>query len=324
MRSSLGLILFLAACGSSGGGGGGGGGGPDAADPNGTPAISVTTPDIMLTAGQEVTYCYYFHTNNTSTVAINKWSSTMSPGSHHIIVFTGGPNHADGLDMTNSCGFGGTTGTNQPAWTYSAQTPENELDLPADDGTGKPLAQPIAANTQGAIQMHYINNTDNTITAHDTLHGYALPDGAAFTQTAPYITYNNSISIGPNATGVVASATCSVPTEKFWLMGTHAHKQEIKADVLDGSSLVLETTSWEHPETKLWNASPFYTFTGGKLTWSCTYDNTGDNKNSTVVAGQSAATNEMCMASGYFFPATAAKFCLYDNSIPTADHCYCQ
>jgi hypothetical protein len=44
------------------------------------------------------------------------------------------------------------------------------------------------------------------------------------------------------------------------------------------------------------------------LTWTCTYDNTGSNKGMTVVAGPSALTNEMCMATGYFFPATGPKF----------------
>jgi len=54
--------------------------------------------------------------------------------------------------------------------------------------------------------------------------------------------------------------------------------------------------------------TPYYTFTNPNLTWSCTYDNTGDNAGSTVVAGSSAKTNEMCMATGYFFPATGPKF----------------
>src|SRR4051794_11578467 len=106
MRISLALVIFVAACGSSGTGGGGGGGGADAPDANGTPVFDIKTSDIMLTPGQEVTYCYYFHTPNLTTVAVNKWVADMTPGSHHLIFFTGGPAHADGLDMTNSCGLG--------------------------------------------------------------------------------------------------------------------------------------------------------------------------------------------------------------------------
>jgi hypothetical protein len=111
MRTSLvlALVTILAACGSDkgmgGGGGGGGGGGPDGSISD-TLAIDVQSTDITLAPGQEVTYCYYFHTSNTSPAVIHKWVSDMTPGSHHLILFIGGPSHADGLDMTNSCGLG--------------------------------------------------------------------------------------------------------------------------------------------------------------------------------------------------------------------------
>jgi hypothetical protein len=35
-----------------------------------------------------------------------------------------------------------------------------------------------------------------------------------------------------------------------------------------------------------------------------------------VTEGQSAATDEMCMAVGYFFPATAPKFCINSFAVP--------
>ena len=50
------------------------------------------------------------------------------------------------------------------------------------------------------------------------------------------------------------------------------------------------------------------------LTWQCTYDNTGSNG---VVSGPSAQTNEMCMATGYYFPATGPKF-----EYVTGGNCY--
>ena len=42
------------------------------------------------------------------------------------------------------------------------------------------------------------------------------------------------------------------------------------------------------------------------MTWDCVYDNTGTNADSTIYAGQSARTNEMCMATGYYFPVIGA------------------
>ena len=295
--------------GSGGTGGGGSGGGGGGMNPNGTPAFEIASPDITLTAGQEVTYCYYFHTPNTQMIAVNKWVSVLAPGSHHMIMYLnpGGSQPADGTIDQNCGGFGGGLG-NLPVWTYATQTENQETDLPADDGAGKPLAQNIAAGSAGYFQMHYLNATQGSIMAHVDLKAYALPAGTSYTETEAYVTYNNDIKIPANATNFVVTASCPVPGLKFWTMSTHAHKQAIATAVMDGSSSIFSSTDWEHPGTQNWAAPSFYTFTSPMLTWSCTYDNTGSNAGKTVVAGPSAQTNEMCMATGYYFPATTAKF----------------
>jgi hypothetical protein len=292
---------------------------PDAPGTIDNAAFSVQSTDVVLTAGQEVTYCYYFHTPNTAPIAVNKWVSDMTPGSHHMIFFTGGPAHADGLDMSNSCGLGSST-TNVSQWVFASQTPHTEELLPPDDGAGKPLAQVIQPNTLGAFQMHYLNATDGPLTVHVKLSAYALADATSYTRTDAYITYNNVISIPPGATNVAVTASCDAPPGKFWLLSTHAHKQAIKTEVLDGSSSLFSSTEWEHPGAKEWDATPFYTMAANKVTWTCTYDNTGDNSGHTIVAGPSAQTNEMCMATGYYFPSTAPKICLNY----AANSCICQ
>ena len=80
-------------------------------------------------------------------------------------------------------------------------------------------------------------------------------------------------------------------------------------DVKDGTATVFTSTDWEHPGAAMWTASPFYVFSTSKLTYECTYNNTGPNANTTVVSGPSAVTNEMCMATGYYFPATKPLLC---------------
>jgi hypothetical protein len=194
-------------------------------------------------------------------------------------------------------------------WTYATQTEHEEELLPADDGAGKPLAQKIAANTPAVLQLHYLNATDKPISAHIDLKAYALPTGTAYTQTDAYVTYNQDINIGPHATGVKATASCNLPAGvKFWTMSTHSHKQSVATVVDDGSSAIFSSTDWQHPGSMNWmTPSTFYTFANAKLTWTCTYDNTGDNANNTVMSGTSASTDEMCMATGYFFPSTGPK-----------------
>jgi hypothetical protein len=288
-------------------------GSPDAdmGSGGGTPAISVTSADAMLMPGDQITYCYYFHTNNTTEALVNKWESHMTAGSHHAILFlnpSGAGQKPDGtLDPSGSCGGGGLGGA--PVWTYATQTPDQVENIPADDGTGTPLAQKIAPNTPAVLQLHYLNASDQPLTAHIDLKAYALPAGTKFTQTDAYVTYNNDISIPPNAQGVKVTASCSLPSNvKFWTVSTHSHKQSVATEIDDGTTPIFQATDWEHPGSHDFAGPTFYSFTNNKLTWSCTYDNTGDNKGMTVVAGPSASTNEMCMATGYFFPSTGPKF----------------
>ncbi len=323
---ALALVSSLAACGGGSSNsdvdasGGSGSGTPDAPASGATPAIAVVSGDATLQPGEEITYCYYFHTSNTSEVLINKWVSDMQPGSHHAILFlnpgaTSQP--ADGtLDPSGNCGGLSSQG-GASVWTYATQTVHQEVDLPGDDGNGKPLAQKIAPNTPAVLQLHYLNATDNPLKAHIDLKAFALPAGTAYTQTDAYVTYNQSISIPPGAVGKVVTGTCPLPAGvKFWNMSTHSHKQSVATAVDDGATPIFQATDWEHPGAMSWSNPTFYTFTNNSLTWSCTYDNnlpcaageTTCNKDKTVVSGPSASKNEMCMATGYFFPSTGPKF----------------
>ena len=74
MRTSIfgASLVLIAACHKAPTGTGDDGTGPDAST-LGTPAFKVTSPDIMLAPGEQETVCYYFHTGNTATVAVNKW-----------------------------------------------------------------------------------------------------------------------------------------------------------------------------------------------------------------------------------------------------------
>lgn len=278
----------------------------------GDTAFSVTSTPFMLGHGVETTKCFYFTTSNDSEVLVDRWDSLMTTGSHHMIVFLnpGGSQPADGT-IDDNCGIGGGTGSNQPIWTYASQTAgvqQTQL-LPTDDGHGKPLAQVVPAHTKGYIQMHYLNSSDDDMMVHVELKAHSLAAGTAYTQTDAYITYQYNIDIGPGATGVTVSSSCAVPNNvQFWQMSTHAHQQAVHTQVTDGSGMVFQSDDWEHPGVREF-APQYYTFTN-KLTYACTYDNVGPNKNSEIKQGQSAATNEMCMATGYYFPATGPKFCV--------------
>ena len=161
------------------------------------------------------------------------------------------------------------------------------------------------------VQMYFANATTNSVTTHVTLSGYAYPAGTTYTQTDAFITYNSTISIAPQATGVIASKTCNVPSgAKFWRVSTESHMQSTSTDLKDGAALLYMSTDWENPGAMTWLAAPFYAFASGAMTYECTYNNTGANMARVIHSGASLETDEVCMGVGYFFPSTGPKFCL--------------
>ncbi len=328
MRRSLGFAFVLVTATAACNGGDTGTTGDDTTTPDASvidpPArgFQVTSPEITIEPGQEITYCYYFRTPNTENMVIKKWVSSMSPGSHHLIMFTTTSDvQPPGTVSASQCGIGGASAQNLPAWMFAAQTPTAELALPTDDGAGKPLGQEIKAGTPAYVQMHYLNATDAQIKVHVTINAEAYDVGAVYTPTAPYITFNGNISIAPGATNDTETQTCATPPgTKFWLVSTHAHKQAVKTEVKNGmptsTDVAFTSTDWEHPGTKAWMATPFYTFSGDKLTYTCTYNNTGSNAGRTITTGDSAQTDEMCMATGYYFPAPKSRICYNGFLIP--------
>lgn len=312
--------MLAAACGTDpvggddqGGGGGGGSGSGSGGDLE-PPArgFQLKSPDITINPNEEVTYCWYFKTPNTEAFSIKRWQSKMSPGSHHMILyFTNSLSKPEGTVTSSGCG-------GAAAWIYAAQNSEQDLALPTDDGTGKPLGMDVAAGQAGYLQLHYYNTSEETLTVNATINAEAHEAGVVATKTAAYVTFNPTIDIPAGAAypaaGTSFEKNCSIPTtSKVWLMSTHAHKRAIHTEVRNGTDMVFSSDNWEHPGAKAWMTSPFYTFSSGKLTYRCDYDNTGGPA---VKTGDSAATDEMCMASGYIFPATRATICYNEQVVP--------
>ncbi len=302
LRSPV-LLVVLGACTSSSSGSKG-------------PAISITSSDLTIAPGEETTQCFYFHTPNTDAVAIDKWVSDLTQGSHHMIFFTtlGGTPPADGT-IDDCSGIRGS-GQPIPLPVYGTQVPHQETLFPKDD-MGFPLGQEIQPNTPGFFQMHYLNTTDQPLTVHVTLEGYALAPNVGYTHTDLFATYNADISIAPHAVDQLVTATCPSASQtseltqlqsyRFWQMSTHSHKQTVSVDVKDGATTLVTTNDWEHPTIQSFSPD-FYSFANG-VTWECTYTNDGTNANNTITDGQSAATNEMCMMTGYYFPAAGPRAC---------------
>jgi hypothetical protein len=278
---------------------------PDATvtPPPAVPSFQIVAPTVDVAPAQEITYCYYFHTPNTSDLSIKKWASHMTPGAHDMIVYlTQSDLQTAGSLSTERCGF--IANGIGPVWAYSAQSADDEAALPADDGNGMPVGLPLRAGRSGFIQMHFINTTADVLHAHVELYGFAYDDGVQVTPAGSFYTYSTKIDLASGSaatptTGMV-NGQCDVsPDAKFFLMSAHTHKQGVHSFVKDAATMVFDTTNWEHPGVSSWSATPFYAFTSGKLSWQCEYVNPNNYR---IQFGDDPARAEICAAVGYFFP----------------------
>ncbi len=282
------------------------GGDPDGGDPE-PPAFEIQSKDVVIQPSMEVTYCYHFATPNTEPLAINRWKAVMTPGVQFMALVIGGTDEEPDT-LSGICPDISTASAEDPGtWVFTSTKAESELVFPGDDGTSKPLAFELPPGRKGYLLMHHVNTTAAPITAHVKLTAGALPEGAAFTKTSPFITYNDALSIPGFASDLVATKTCNtVPDTKFWSMTTHTHKQGVGTSVRSGASVAYESSDWADPVQKTWPASPFFTFDQDKLTYECVYTNP---TNRTITSGRSFAVDERCMAIGYYFPATKPVIC---------------
>jgi hypothetical protein len=252
--------------------------------------------------GQEVFKCYHTQIPLSTELDISEFESVMSTGSHHFILY-----RADGdttpVDTLTDSGCAGNFTT---SWVYSSGQPHYGFKNP--DG----VAMVIAANGRVQFDMHYLNTTTAPINALVTLN--MIFATGTFQKAAPLISFNTGINIPANGTQTVTGNCTPGVGASFFMASTHTHRRGILATInrvlADGTlgEELVHTTDWEKPDLHSWSAAPFLTFkTGEKFRYSCSYQN---DLNVPVTVGNSAATNEMCMAVTYFFPASATGSCL--------------
>lgn len=271
--------------------------------------FTIETPEITAAPGDAYTWCYFVRTPNAGATGIRRWSSTMRPGMHHLIVYgtyDAGwqplETHPSGTLSQGSC-FG--TGTGRM---YAAHDAVSALALP-DDGGGMPLAFDLQPGQPIAIEMYVPNAAGAPLTTSAVLQADILPDGAPFTKTASYQTVNIAISIPPNS-NVTLTKTCAVPSNvKFWWLSTRTHHFATLSTISDGATMLVASSDWEHPAVAM-PASPGYAFSASGLTYACSYANTTP---STVSFGESEMTDELCVGVGFFFPAAHPAICLNDT-----------
>lgn len=272
------------------------------------PMFGATTPTLDVPAATVETRCYYFRTPPTPQ-AVRRITSVAGAGVAHLIVYATYDNGWVPFErrppgtVQNDCSLAGTVG-----WLHVAHAPTAETVTPSDDGTGRRVALPLVGDQPLVLQMRLVNASNDPVQTQVDLMFESWHTGAATTPSASYVTYNNSLSIPPGAGSDVESRACAVPTAvDFWRITARTHQLGTRLRVLDGTSTVLlDGNDWERPPVIEFGAPPFYDF-ASQLTYECTYFNPTGR---TVTAGESEETDEVCMAIGWFFPATRPMLCV--------------
>jgi hypothetical protein len=285
--------------------------GTDLAPPAAADGFQIASPDNAFPIGpnQEAYYCYYKKIPGSATVNVGAFQSWMTLGaSHHFILFT--DSLAAGGDGSTAGGIvstGGTGCTPKGQWTYATSTAGQIIELDMPSGVGLPL-QP--ASQLLVFNIHVIN-TGTTALAPKVKLNVLFAKNA--TQTAgAMVSYNAGIAVQPGGMQDV-TGSCSPPAgSKFFAFTTHVHRHggstatgaytDVNFVPSGGQSMtVVHSTDWENPDVALWNAPDYLTIkSGDQFKYDCHFV----NKDATLVTfGETAATGEMCMSIGYYFPA---------------------
>jgi Copper type II ascorbate-dependent monooxygenase, C-terminal domain len=280
-----------------------------------TPGSDLAAPDaadgfqFVLKSGQvtippntEAYYCYYKTIPGNASIQVGGFQSWMSTGSsHHFITYqatSGGM--ADGA-LQQCAGVAGK-------WVYATSVAGQVIELKMPDSVGLNMN----AGTQLIMNMHFVN--PSTTAASPVVKLNVLYAKNVQYQAATMISFNAGIDVpaasalGPGTQTV--SGTCTAPVgSKFFALTSHTHKHatDTKVNFVSGGQTqnIVNTTDWESPDVGLFYAPNFLTVNAGdSFTYSCAYSNT---TSSPVLVGETAASNEMCMAIGYYFPAGSAS-----------------
>ncbi|HEX3771444.1 MAG TPA: hypothetical protein VHV30_11285 [Polyangiaceae bacterium] len=254
---------------------------------------------VTIPPNTEAYYCYYKTIPGTASIQVGAFQSWMSTGaSHHFITYESPGGGAPDGTVEQCQGVAGGK------WVYATSVSGQVIELKMPDGVGLTMT----TGTQLVLNMHFINT--GTTALSPTLKLNVLYAKNVMYQAGTMVSFNAGIDV-PAATALgpgmqTVSGTCTAPVgSHFFALTSHTHKHATVTNVnyVSGGMTenVVHTTDWESPDVGLFYAPTFLTTKqGDTFTYSCAYTNTTSTP---VLVGETAATNEMCMAIGYYFPA---------------------
>jgi len=271
-----------------------------------------------IDSGDEIEKCQFVGMPaDRGELSIGSMFHEYSAGSHHFLVYrtelTEMPAGGEALvDCKESGWMSQVRGV-----VYAAQETKGRFEVP------KGVAQTFAPGEVLLVQTHYLNSKSTPIHAVIDFDMELVDPAEVSTEAGVLFFYNPSIVLPP-AQKSFAELSCPLPEDATIAFATsHMHKWGVKfrAESTDAATAgalgpLYETTEWSEPTPRVFSLDPPAVLPkGSSIRYRCDYDNPDP---STVVQGLSAATNEMCMFVGLYWPRQerAVDFC-FDGSVTT-------
>jgi hypothetical protein len=274
---------------------------------------------IPVDPGGENTQCITVRLGNTEGAIVRRFRATLSPGSHHMIVYRSNKTVEDPTPK-NCQGFSGLITGEHPI--FIAQQASSELVFPTDEG-GKPVGLEIAPEQMVKIEMHFFNTGAATNNVDGKLLVDTVPLSTDVTRSDLAFWGTQDINIPPNApydTGL--HFQLGLGGTWMFALTTHQHHLGTRMRVWhaenndDTSVQIADSTSWSDPPLEIFAPALEFPFAGGVysskgLAYQCEYNNTTSQQ----VGFGEGVNDEMCFLWHYYYPSQGFHLC-FDQFCP--------
>jgi hypothetical protein len=262
-----------------------------------------------IAASTEDERCKFVQT--TEDMWVNHEDVRYTPGSHHFILwntpYTSIPttnNQGETVDTTQvfDCVGGPAAAWNTSQLVGGAQAadaPPALSDLPAN------VALHIPSGSVLVMDLHVLNVSMAPLDPVVLINLDTIPKSQVTQEAGMFFFYNPFIVVPPNASAK-AHMSCPVTSDvTLATVQTHMHKWGLGGVVnLEDSTgaqvqQLYTSTVWTDPPVTQWPSPGMALTAGQQIDYECNYENTGTTE---VIQGLSAATNEMCVLLGAYYP----------------------
>jgi hypothetical protein len=265
----------------------------------------VISMELAVKPGDELHTCQFVTLPTDTDVEVVSIAHRYTTGSHHFLVYS---TDLDAIPPDLTGQYDCVTG-NEPVMQhargilYGAQSPEGSFPLP--DGVGFPMK----AHQVLMLQAHYINASAQDLVAKVTA-GFDTAPAVSVSQKAGFLIFYDPFIYLPPHSPATSGIRCAVPSDINLINGfTHYHQRGrgmsvwVDPDTATKSAQpFFATDNWEHP---LDFRGPLAIPAGSEFRVQCDYMNTDPVD---VFQGPNAATSEMCVFAGLYYPAVPGDF----------------